>query len=353
VVAMLDHLREGDRFGMVLFDDQAYLAKPMNPVEKTDMEAVKGHILDLTPQGGTNMEAGYREAQALFDDFLDVDHSVYENRIIFLTDAMPNLGNLFEDSLVGMVASAAEDKVHTTFIGVGLDFNTELVEAITEVRGANYYSVHSEERFKERMDEEFEYMVTPVVFDLSLTFESRGFEIDAVYGSPEAEQATGELMNVNTLFPSKTEGGETKGGIIVLKLRQTGESAEIKLSASYKDRNEKSFSTDETFSFSAAPESAPQSGIQKGVLLARYVRLMKEWIRAERETLGDDPETGLSNWERTSVPLTVSEAYRTAFQTFLLAFTAERTAIGDDTLIREEEILETLISWNGAEQASL
>jgi hypothetical protein len=27
--------------------------------------------------------------------------------------------------------------------GVGLDFNTELVEAISKVKGANYYSVHT------------------------------------------------------------------------------------------------------------------------------------------------------------------------------------------------------------------
>ncbi len=353
VVAMLDHLREGDQFAMVLFDDESYLAKPMNPVEITDINAIKGHILDLEPQGGTNMEAGYQEARALYDELHDVDHAVYENRIIFLTDAMPNFGDLSEESLVGMVAATADDKVHTTFIGVGVDFNTELIEAITKVRGANYYSVHSEEKFKARMDEEFEYMVTPVVFDLSLTLESQGFDIGAVYGSPEANQGTGELMKVNTLFPSKTEGNEAKGGIIVLKLTQTGASAEIGLSASYKDRNETSFSTDEAFTFDATEEDVPHTAIRKGVLLARYVRLMKEWIQAEREALGEDPETGLSNWERTSVPLTVSDEYRTAFQTFLSKFAEERTAIGDDNLIQEEEILETLIGWEETSPATL
>ena len=58
-----------------------------------------------------------------------------------------------------MTRRNAENHIYTTFIGIGVDFNTELVEGITKIRGANYYSVHSAEQFRERMDEEFEYMV--------------------------------------------------------------------------------------------------------------------------------------------------------------------------------------------------
>jgi len=44
--------------------------------------------------------------------------------------------------------------------GVGLDFNTELVEAITKVKGANYFSVHSPGEFRRRLVDEFDYAVT-------------------------------------------------------------------------------------------------------------------------------------------------------------------------------------------------
>ena len=43
---------------------------------------------------------------------------------------------------------------------MGLDFNTELVEAISKVRGANYFSVHSPGEFKKRLVEQFDYAVT-------------------------------------------------------------------------------------------------------------------------------------------------------------------------------------------------
>lgn len=37
---------------------------------------------------------------------------------------------------------------------------------------------------------------------------------------PDANKSSGELMKVNTLFPSRSENGEVKGGVILLKLRK-------------------------------------------------------------------------------------------------------------------------------------
>jgi hypothetical protein len=45
-------------------------------------------------------------------------------------------------------------------------------------------------------------MVTPLVFDLKLKLKSSGYKIKAVYGSPDSNKATGEVMYVNTLFPT-------------------------------------------------------------------------------------------------------------------------------------------------------
>jgi Ca-activated chloride channel family protein len=346
VVDMLGHLKRGDRFGMVLFDENAYLGKPLSAVETTDMDAIKRHILEIRETGSTNLEAGYTEGTGLFEPVADADPDEYENRIILLTDAMPNTGDTSEGSLLGMVDRNAAERIHTTFIGIGVDFNTTLIDAITKVRGANYYSVHNEDEFKSRMDDEFEYMVTPLVFDLELTFRSEGYAIDAVYGSPEADQATGVLMRVNTLFPAKSEGGQTKGGIILLKLRRTGDSPDIELAASYENRSGEAFVTRESLAFDAELDVAPNTGIQKAVLLSRYVTLMKEWIAFERQAIETDP--GLSEWEQTSTPLVVSDEYKATMQTFLTAFEAEAEDIGDSTLDQEAALLEKLIGWEGA-----
>ena len=59
------------------------------------------------------------------------------------------------------------------------------MEHISQTRGCNYYSVKSSEDFMKRMDDDFEYMVTPLVFDLVMKIKCEGsaFQIDKVYGS--------------------------------------------------------------------------------------------------------------------------------------------------------------------------
>ncbi len=59
---LIDQLKDDDRFGMILFDNQAYLGKPLSLVGKTDINAIKNHILEIQANGGTNFESGYTKA---------------------------------------------------------------------------------------------------------------------------------------------------------------------------------------------------------------------------------------------------------------------------------------------------
>ena len=284
VVALLGHLKPEDRFGLVIFSDDAFLVDPLTNVGDKDLERLKSRILKIKETYGTNMEAGMEEGTALFDRFLQADKSEYENRIIFLTDAMPNLGETGDLGLFRMLEDNADHGIYTTFIGIGVDFNTELVEEITKIKGANYYSVHSASEFKKRMDDEFDYMVTPLVFDLRLKLDAPGYEIEKVYGSPEADQATGEIMKVNTLFPSKAEEGQVKGGVILVKLKKLSSDGSLRLMVSYQDRNGVQDSDEAKVEMADAKHDFYQNnGIRKAILLSRYADLLKNWMIDERK----------------------------------------------------------------------
>jgi len=388
IVDLIDHLNADDRFGLVTFESSADVYLSLRPFGETGTQSKKDKVLELRPTGGTNMSAGMSTGTALFDEYLDIDPTIYENRIIFITDAMPNIGTKSNTGLLGMTKNNADNKIYSTFIGVGVDFNTELVEYITKIRGANYYSVHSSDQFKERMDDQFEYMVTPLVFNLQLDMASTGFVIEEVYGSPEADEATGEIMKVNTLFPSDNTEEGTKGGIVVLKLRKldTG-SSDLSLTVSYEDRVGNIDGSSETINFeNIVPESFDNTGIRKAILLSRYANLMKNWTIDERTShlidepvesfmgdesgfscipvyLGDEyppyepqrclPATSpipisisvdLGEWERKSVALQVSAPYSQLFSEFKDYFVAEMNDIGDNTLDQEVTILEKLIA---------
>ena len=289
IVSMSKHLSDDDKLGVVLFDNQAYNAKPLRAIKDTNMDAIRGHILALKPRGGTNWSAGYKAGVKLFDTLEGglKDPALYENRIIFLTDAMPNRGELNKDGLFSIAKNASAQNINTTFIGIGVDFNNDLVEAISKTKGANYYAIHSSKEFQKRLDEEFDYMVTPLVYNLTLKLNSPAYEIVAVYGSPDASKATGDIMYVNTLFPSPTSEEGTRGGVILLKLKKRYPNNDaLTLTASYHDRVGKAYTSTKVASFKEGFYHDNKS-IQKAILLSSYVDLMKNFSMDMRQGCND------------------------------------------------------------------
>lgn len=367
VSGLLEHLLPDDRIGIVAFNSSASLVQPLSKVADLNLDDVRRKVGRLRAFSGTNMSEGMSLATRQYADLREIDPTVSENRIIFVTDAMPNQGETTRGGLVGMIETNATARIYSTVIGVGVDFNTDLIESITKNRGANYYSVHSPFQFLEQMDENFDFMVTPLVFDLRLGVQGEGWSIERVYGSPEANEATGEVLRVNTLFPSRTENGETRGGLILLKLSRNPEvdNQTLRLSASFENRVGEAFEIESVVEFAeGGGEHFDNLGIRKGVLLARYANLIADWIVAERSSYQDElpvvrplrwPEIGipvppiwpypnLGEWERRSAELFVSPKYRTLFEEFATYFEAEMKAIGDESLQQELDVLQRLAS---------
>jgi Ca-activated chloride channel family protein len=158
------------------------------------------------------------------------------------------------------------------------------------------------------------------------------------------------VLYANTLFPSPKREGRTRGGVILAKVRRTGD-GEVTLTASWEDRSGAESSTSATVTFpDGGPERFAHSGVRKAVLLSRYADLLKSWAvdmrardgRPRSEGIAVPPEDGGGKWEQESVPLSVSAAYADRFEAFADHFESEMQAIGDDRLERELDLLRTV-----------
>ena len=351
---LIDQLSPYDSLGIVLFDDQAHLAKPIHQVSGIDMEKIKKHMLDVKPMGGTNFEAGYKEAIKQFKNYGIGDPVSYENRIIVITDAMPNIGETTNNELLSMMRKAQISNINTTFIGVGVDFNTDVVKNITNVRGANYYKISSEEEFKKRMSEEFDYMVTPMIYDLNMTLDSDNFEVVKIYGTDDVDsENNGEIMHINTLFPSSSnDTGEVKGGVILLKLKKIGNGNDLTINMNWEEINGKKDDNSLKVEFEDG-NYYDNTGIRKAIALTRYVNAIKNWVYYERDkndrflitskTGFEDFVVEASENERTSVPLTCSNEYKKVFNNLKNYMEEEIVEISDDNMNREIDILNKLL----------
>lgn len=338
--ALTEQLHETDRLGVVLYNNRAHVAKPLREVAATDMDAIRGHIREVAAAGGTNMADGFEAARDLLQDApADPDT---ERRIVFMTDMMPNRGVTGESALHERFAAAADEGIHTTFVGVGLDENADLATAIADVRGANHYFIHAPEEFERRLGAEFEYMVSPLVFDLQLELESETCEVAAVHGAPDGGPG---LQQATTLFPSPSTEAETRGGIVLVELDVPDPDASVDLVVSWEERDGQTHTERVTVDLPSAGPSFDHDGLRKATALARLAETLQAWAEAvhDREPTDDwllaDGPTGQ---ERESVPLRVPEPFDEQFATLHRYLQAELTHTGDEALEQELALLERL-----------
>ncbi len=345
--ALTEQLHAKDRLGVVLYNHRAHVAKPLRDVGTTDMPAIRRHIREIAAGGSTNLADGFEAAVDMLVD--GTPNSDVERRVVFMTDMMPNTGTTGDSELTQLFADAAAEGVHTTFIGMGLDANAELAGTLSGIRGANHYFIHSATEFERRLGEEFDYMVTPLVYDLNLELEADGYEIEAVHGSPSADAATDRLIDVGTLFPSAKQDGEARGGVVLVRLKQTTSDANLDLVASWTERDGGEYTERVTVDVPNESNTYTHEGVRKAVALARYARELRTWAADLHDRA--DAATGVDDWllpdqrgqhERESVPLVVPDEYTERFDQLRSYLADEMAAVDDESMQQEVELLKTL-----------
>ncbi|MEO1642764.1 MAG: VWA domain-containing protein [Pseudomonadota bacterium] len=225
----LDNLRPGDRMGVVQYGSTTEVIVPVSDVE-TDRKFIREDIQNISSGGSTAMEAGLKLAyKTAFDAQDGFDGTT---RVMLYTDERPNVGNTDKDSFIGMAVAASERGVGLTTIGVADHFGAELANQVSAARGGNLFYLQSSNDAEKLFAEQFDFLMTEVAQDLSVTFTPRtGQTIEAIYGVPgemiEIDE-TGSRFTIPTVFLSNKAGG--------VFLALSGDTAEpnIDISLTYK-----------------------------------------------------------------------------------------------------------------------
>eukprot|EP01025_Chloroclados_australasicus_P041513 TRINITY_DN43_c0_g1_i2.p1 TRINITY_DN43_c0_g1~~TRINITY_DN43_c0_g1_i2.p1 ORF type:complete len:692 (-),score=51.56 TRINITY_DN43_c0_g1_i2:990-3065(-) len=286
---VMKHLTSNDRLGVVTFESTAKIVQSLKSVTPA-MQRETSQLLDqIRVQGLTNLEDGLKTAVGMMTE------DSRQNRIIVITDANPNTGEYSSEGLAAFIKDYAfrQDPIFTTLIGVGLDFNSELTRDILQTRGANYFAVYSPAELQSKLDEEFEYLVSPFIFDLRVEVDmeslsgSDGWFLMEAYGVPEPQGGVSvthnaTVLQVSTLFPTPSSEEGNKGGIILLSVFPKSNTPKpLKLAVSYKDTDFNTYSfTEQVDQFSNFDdEYYGTTAIRKAIVLSHYVQLLRNWLR--------------------------------------------------------------------------
>lgn len=131
---LVSNLKANDKICIIAFNNEATLILPFLLNSDLSSEELDKALFRLSAKGGTNLEAGI---QLSTQQFLEAgvfngeggrEGVDLENRIIYLTDMCPNMGDTDSQNLLQITRRNAENHLYTTFVGIGLDFDTDMTE---------------------------------------------------------------------------------------------------------------------------------------------------------------------------------------------------------------------------------
>lgn len=134
----VDHLLPTDRVSLTIYDDKIETIAPSMLVENKAL--LKGQIQQVTARGSTALHGGWVQGGIQVSQHFNPQQL---NRVILLSDGLANVGETNADTIASDVHGLARRGVSTTTMGIGDDYNEDLLTAMARSGDGNYYYIQS------------------------------------------------------------------------------------------------------------------------------------------------------------------------------------------------------------------
>lgn len=137
----LDQLGPDDIFSLVVYDDEVSVLIP--PQRVKDRDDMKREIARIRDGGSTALYAGVEKGAAQLRKYFDKEKV---NRIVLLSDGIANVGPSSPSALAKLGKELRGEGFGVSTVGLGDDYNEDLMTALAEASHANYYYVKDAEK---------------------------------------------------------------------------------------------------------------------------------------------------------------------------------------------------------------
>lgn len=151
---VLKHLREDDRFGLVIFSDSARTVIPLQVA--SDKPRLQAAIAEIRDEGSTNLTAGWMLGR---DEVAKAPADV-PRKLLLLTDGHLNEGIVEPAQVRQIVASGLEkERIRTSCLGFGDGYNEDLLDQLSKAASGALHDAASPENFPAIFRQELESLL--------------------------------------------------------------------------------------------------------------------------------------------------------------------------------------------------
>ncbi|MDB6148600.1 MAG: hypothetical protein JWQ44_48 [Chthoniobacter sp.] len=182
----LDQLGDDDVFSLVIYDNETQvLIAPQRVGDSRHRDELKAKIDRIRPGGGTALHAGVVLGSNQVRHAFEKERV---NRVILLSDGLANVGPSRTADLASLGRELREDGIAVSTIGLGDDYNEDLMTALAEASSANYYYVKDAEKLPGIFSEEIGVARSLLARSVTIRINvPAGVRLKEIIGRPEIE----------------------------------------------------------------------------------------------------------------------------------------------------------------------
>ena len=217
-LAFIERMSEGDRMAIVQYDDNAQILVPSIQTDASGKATLRAAIHGIATGGSTNVHGGLTLGRDEIAKYLAAGKL---NRVILLSDGLANVGVIDTPTMARMASDSAEKGIRISTVGVGLDYNEDLMEAIAEGGRGHYYYVKDATTLENVLAGELRSLQSTVTTatELRLRPACPGIEIVEVYGYESRREGETVVVPLADVF-----GGDKRKVVVKVRVpdRQNG-----------------------------------------------------------------------------------------------------------------------------------
>ncbi len=283
---LISDLSPSDRFALVTYSNTAIRLSGLEYMTSATRHKMTAAINRISANGGTNLGRGLQEGINVLSASGKTGNL---GRIILISDGLANQGITDPNALANMASIAPEKNFSITTVGLGHNFNEQLMTAIADQGTGSYYYLENPSAFASVFRKEFHRASSVAASGVKIRMkEKNGIKLVHAGGYPISYE-----NNTAVFFPGDLQSGETRKLFLNIKIptgrERTFEISGIEISYRFQDEP---YEVKLTAPFTVACVKDPKKAMASIDKETWAYKVIKEDFNRLREEVAGDIKTG-------------------------------------------------------------
>ncbi|MDC0723381.1 VWA domain-containing protein [Nannocystis sp. bb15-2] len=195
---LLKELKPQDRLSLIAYDSDVEVMTDRMLVDEAGLKTARAVVLGLDTRGGTALGPALYRGFEIFDPKTRKEDVL--RHMLLLSDGQANVGEQNPQVLGQRAREGFGHGVSVSTLGVGLDYNEELMTRLADQGGGRYHFIPGTDAIPRVLSDEFAGLVATVASGIEVTMQmAPGVQVRQVYGYAWQETPQGASILVGSL----------------------------------------------------------------------------------------------------------------------------------------------------------